>query len=300
MRRITFDLAEIQAFVAVAEKLNFRAAAESLFISQPALSRRIDKLEQSVGARLIERTTRRVSLTEAGMHLREHARAAIGELELGMRGISECANRRGGLVTMACVPSLVTHTLPRILKSFAERNPLVRLRIIDEAPQAVLASVVSGEAEFGVNFIGNQEPDIEFQAIYTEAYVLALRSDHALARRKSVDWEELVDEKFVAVSAGSASRILIDHALAKLPRRPRVSYEANHVNGALGMVEAGLGIAAIPGLALSKNAHPSVVGVPLTKPAISREVGLITRKGMQLAPPAMALYELLKLRGHAK
>jgi DNA-binding transcriptional LysR family regulator len=294
MSRITFHLAEIVAFVAVAEKLNFRAAAESLHISQPALSRRIAKLEQLVGTRLFERTTQRVSLTEAGEKFREHAKAAIKELELGMSGVTESTVRRGGLVTLACVSSLTNSVLPRILKTFAEHHPLVRVRVIDESVQNAMSSVASGAADFGVSLLGAPEPDIAFQAIYTEDYVLAAHIDHALARRRSVSWEELADEKFIAVTKESDNQILIDKVLLKLPRRPSVFYEASHVAGALGMVEAGLGVTAVPRATLSQDARKSIVGIPLTGPALHRTIGLIFRKGKQLPPPAMALYELLK------
>lgn len=294
MSRITFHLTEIVAFLAVAEKLSFRAAAESLFVSQPALSRRIAKLEQVVGTRLLERTTQRVSLTEAGEKFQEHAKAAIKELELGVLGISESAARRGGLVTLACVPSLANHILPQVLKTFAKHHPLVRVRVVDESAPNALLSVASGSADFGVSLLGAPEPDIAFQAIYTEDYVLAVHIDHALARRQSVNWEELADEKFIAVTKGSDNQILMDQALLKLPRHPSVFYEASHIAGALGMVEAGLGVTAVPRLALSLDAHKSIVGIPLTAPTLHRTIGLIFRKGKQLPPPAMALYELLQ------
>lgn len=300
MSRITFHLAEVLAFVAVAEKLNFRAAAESLFISQPALSRRIAKLEQIVGTRLLERTTQRVSLTEAGEQFQEHANAAINELELGMRGITEGAARRSGLVTLACLPSLAYHMLPPVLKTFAKQHPLVRVRVVDDTAPAVLSSVLSGAADFGLNFIGAQEPDIEFQALYTEDYVLAVHIDHALARRKSVDWEDLADEKFISFPKGSGNWTLVEQTLSKLPRRPSTFYEANHVAGALGLVEAGLGVTAVPRIALPNKAQGTIVGVPLTTPTLDRTIGLIARKGNRLSSPSLALYELLRLSGPAQ
>jgi DNA-binding transcriptional LysR family regulator len=96
------------------------------------------------------------------------------------------------------------------------------------------------------------------------------------------------------VAKNSGNRVLMDHALAKLARRPTIFYEANHVAGALGMVAAGLGIAAIPGLALSENTYPTVIGLTLTRPTINRTLGLIAKKGRSLQPAAAALYELLK------
>src|SRR5690554_6431403 len=98
MTRIKFDIHELQAFVSVAEKLSFRAAAEELHISAPALSRRIEKLESMLGVKLLERSTRHVELTNVGRVFLEHARSALGELEGAMLSISDLAAKRSGVV----------------------------------------------------------------------------------------------------------------------------------------------------------------------------------------------------------
>ncbi len=293
MERIYFELAEIQGFVAVAEKLNFKAAADSVFISQPALSRRIDKLETLVGARLLERTTRHVALTEAGARFLEHARAALEELHLGMLGVSESTIRRRSVITIACVPSVAVSLLPEALKQFSDTHPDTRIRLIDEGAQEVLAAVLSGAADFGINFIGTQEPEIEFRAIYSEEYRLAVREDHPLAQAESASWESIADERLISVAKSSGNRTLMDNALGKLERRPVVFHEASHVAGALGLVEAGLGVAAIPGLALPAGRLPGVRSIRLRNPTVSRTLGLISKKGLRLQPAARALYEQL-------
>ena len=297
MERISFGLAEIQGFVAVAEKLNFKAAADALFVSQPALSRRIDKLEGQLGARLFERTTRHVALTEAGARFLEHARAALEELHFGIHGVSESRIRRSSLVTVACVPSVAVNLLPRALEQFSRAYPDTRIRLIDEGAQEVLASVISGVADFGINFIGAQEAEIEFRAIQSEEYRLAVAANHPLAGQESVNWEELADERFIAVAKSSGNRVLMDNALGSLARRPVVFHEASHVAGALGLVAAGLGVAAIPGLALPSTAHPDVHSLRLDKPTISRTLGLIAKKGVRLQTAAKALYEQLLSAG---
>lgn len=294
MKRIDLEIGDLQAFLAVAEKLNFRAAAEEMFISQPALSRRIEKLEGTTGVRLLDRTSRRVALTDAGRIFLSHARAIAEELEAALLGASDIAQQRAGLVTIACVPSVAHHVLPNLLKSFSERYPKVRVKVIDESGENVLKSVVSAVADFGVNFTGAQEADIDFRAAHTERYVVAARRDHRLAKRKSVAWKELIDERFISVSARSSNRLLLDNALAKMPKRPLISYEVDHVTGALGMVAAGLGVAVVPALALSAEHYPSLVSIPLTQPVVSRTLGFITRKGSVLSPPAQALLEMLQ------
>lgn len=297
MTRINFDLQELQAFVAVAERASFRAAAEDLHLSQPALSRRIEKLESLLGARLLERTTRSVSLTNVGRVFLERARSAIDELESAVLSIGDLAVQRGGLVTVACVPSVAYYFLPAVIREFNERFPRIRVRIIDETANTVLNSVVTGRADFGISFFGTQEPDVDFKAVLRENFVLAVRKDHAWARRRSVSWEELNQERFMTVAKESGNRLLIDDALAKSGKRTVSAFEVSHIMTLLGLVEAGLGVAAVPQLALPLSDHATLAGITLEHPKVTRTLGLITRRGRPMAPVAQELYRLVEEKG---
>jgi DNA-binding transcriptional LysR family regulator len=294
MDRIDLEFSDLQAFVAVAERLSFRAAAAQLFISQPALSRRIEKVEGVLKVRLLERTSRRVAMTEAGRQFLEHARAAIAEMQVALGSISAAAAHRSTVVTVACVPSVANDVLPDALQSFSAQFPQVRLRVLDESGTQVVQSVVRSEADFGVNFIGVQDADLDFKAIYTEPYVLAVQRSHPLASRPAVRWGELRGTRLIGVSARSSNRILLDNALARLEERPLVFCEVNHVTAALALADAGVGVTAVPALAYSKLRYPSLVTVPLVEPEVRRTLGLITRKGAVLSAPAQALYDLLE------
>ena len=294
MKRINMTLDEVHAFVAVASTGSFKSAAESLYLSQPALSRRIDNLEQALQARLLERTTRRVSLTPQGHDFLGHAMAGLDALQAGVSEVARESARRATHVTVACIPTVATHVLPRVFAAFSARHPEVRLRMLDEGSREVLRAVHGGEADFGLSLLGALSPDVDFQPILTEEYVLAMHRDHALAGRDSVSWRDLLQERMVSVAGDSGNRSLIDHALSRLKRRPTVHFEANHVSGALGLVAAGLGVAIVPRLALSLSAGPSLVGRPLRHPKIERTLGLILRKGRRLSPVCTELVDALR------
>lgn len=294
MSRINFDLRELQAFIAVAEKLSFRVAAEELHLSAPALSRRIDKLETTLDVKLLERSTRHVELTNVGRVFLEHARSALGELEGAMLGISDLAAKRSGVVTVACVPSVAYYFLPMVIGTFAQRYPLIRVRILDEGANTVLNDVVNRRADFGINFIGTQEMDLEFEPIFSERFVLAVHAEHRLARRRKVRWEELCGERFIAVGKSSGNRVLLDSALAQSPRRPTSFFEVAHVSSLLGLVEARLGVAAVPQLALPTKNHSTLKGIPLVSPEVSRTLGLLRKKHNPLPHAAQILYDLIK------
>ncbi len=288
---LNFDLDDLLAFRAVAELGNFRRAAEAVHISQPAFSRRIDKLEQALGVRLLERTTRRVSLTAVGRDFARKVAQLLDDLDgtlLGLRGISPA---RMGEVTVACVPSTVYYHLSKVIRRHRERFPKIRVRVLDAGANEVLAAVARGEADFGLNFIGSQEPEIEFLALAEERFVAACRRDHPLAKKRRVTWRDLAAHDFIAVSKSSGNRLLIDQALAGVAGLPQAVYEAEHVTTMLGLVEAGLGVAAVPAMAMPGKDHPLLVSIPLDEPEVTRRVGLIRRRGRTLSPAAQQLYD---------
>jgi DNA-binding transcriptional LysR family regulator len=292
MLRIKFDLGELQAFVVTAEKASFRLAAEALCLSPPALSRRVERLEAALGVRLLERTTRSVELTAVGQEFLHEARAALVGLDEAVQRVNDQVHLRRGRVAIACIPSVASHLLPRVLRAFAVAQPEVQVHVIDESASQVLDAVVRGDADFGLSFTGSQESALRFEALMRERYVLAMQRGHRWAGRKDVAWAELAGQRLVSVSRDSSNRLLLDQATADLPEQPVAWYECNHVAGALALVEAGLGLAVLPQLALPAE-HPQVCGVPLIEPDLWRTLGLLQRRDRVLGPAAEALRQRL-------
>ena len=291
---MNFDLADLRAFVAVAELNSFRAAADAIHLSQPALSRRVEKLESALGVRLFERTTRSVSLTAVGRDFSRKARSLLDDLEDSLLSMQAVAASQQGEVVIACVPSAVYYFLPKVLRDFHDQHPRIRVRIIDDSANAALESVARGEADFGINIIGTQEPEIEFEAILKEPFVVACHRSHPLARLKKASWAQLAQYDFMTVDKSSGNRLLVDLALANSAIRPSWCFEAKHVSTLLGLVEAGLGVAVVPRLSMPQGEHATLAMVALVEPTIDRTVGLIRRRGRELPPAARKLYELIR------
>ncbi|MBT9489489.1 MAG: LysR family transcriptional regulator [Rubrivivax sp.] len=290
---INFDLNDLLAFRAVAELNNFRRAAESVHLSQPAFSRRIHKLEQALDVQLLERTTRRVTLTAVGREFERKVRELLDELDTTLLGIRGVAATRMGEVTVACVPSAAYYYLPRVILRYRETCPRVRVKLHDASANDVLSTVARGEADFGINFIGAQEGDLTFEPLVEERFVAACRRDHPLARLKKVSWAQLAEHDFISVNRASGNRLLLDQALAGVPGRPQSVYETLHVTTMLGLVEAGLGVAAVPAMAMPGAEHALLVSVPLVDPVVTRKLGLLRRRGRSLSPAAQQLYDLI-------
>ena len=290
---MNFSLSDLRAFVAVAELSSFRAAATELHLSQPALSRRIEKLEDALGVRLFDRTTRSVEMTAVGREFSRKARELLNGLEESLLGIRDVATRVTGEVTVACVPSAVRYFLPAVLRKYHERWPRIVVRLIDEGANEVLNLIVRNEADFGLNYIGTQEPDVEFEPVLKEPFVVACPPDHPLARKRKVTWAELGQYDYMTVGKASGNRMLLDLALTDVPDRPQWYCEVRHVSTLVSLVEAGLGVAAVPRLAMPPGKHPTLTSVPLVEPTVSRTVGLIRRRGRSLSPAAQQLYDML-------
>ena len=290
---IGIDLYGLRGFVAVAELGSFHEAATAIALSQSALSRRVQKLEEALGVTLLERTTRRVGLTIAGREFLPRARRLIDELEDSLASLRELTERQGGRVTIACVPSVTYYFLPPVLRRFNAAFPQVRIRISDEAASEVLQRVRDGRAEIGVTFLGQSDEDIAFTPILRDPFVLACRQDHPLAGQVTVRWAELQPYPYITAGLSSGNRLLIESALGSAEWRPRPFYEMRHLPSTLGMVEAGLGIAALPRLSLPVEPHPVLACRPLVEPEIIRTMGVIRRRGSALSRAARALHRML-------
>ncbi|MBD8163345.1 LysR family transcriptional regulator [Erwinia persicina] len=296
---VNFDLNDLYAFRALVEYGNFRLAAESICLSQSALSRRIEKLESALGIRLFDRTTRRVTLTLYGQTFAARSDQLLFNVESLLGDITKVSQERVGLVTVATVPSAAYYFMPDVIRRFQARYPQVRVRIIDSSAGNVIEAVASGEADFGLCFARSLQPNIEFLPLVGDVYVAACRRDGPIASRKSLTWREFYQQDYVGLDKTSGNRNLLDQMLEHIiPERPSIC-ETRHVTTMLGMVEAGVGIAAVPAMSMPSSEYSVLTSVPLTDPVVRRTVGLIRRSGRMQSYLAAELEKLITEQYHA-
>lgn len=289
-----FDLNDLQAFRAVVENGSFRKAAESIRITQPALSRRIEKLESALNVKLFERTTRKVSLTTVGRAFLPQIERVLDDLDTALLTIGDLGSTRMGSITVACVPSAAYYFMPKVISAFHHRYPRIKVKLLDASANEVNSAVAFGEADFGVSFSGNLAPEVEFELLLQERFVVACRRDHPLATRDSVSWLEMYEHDYISLDKTSGNRLVLDQALTRLPSQKPSICETRHVTTMIGLVEAGLGVAAVPSIAMPMTAHPFLVSVPLVEPEVIRNVGLLKRRGRTLTPAALELERLVR------
>lgn len=296
--RINFEFSDLEAFVAVAELGSFQRAAERLNVSQSALTRRIQKLETTLGVSLFDRTTRSVKLTLAAKSLRSRAQAMLDDAAETMLALqdetAQFEHQRNAIVTIALVPSATHRILPKAIKGFREAGNTARIRIHDRLANDVAEAVANGDADFGVCSIPSMEPNLGFELLANDRFVLAMRKDHPLAEADRVRWKDLQDADLVLPMKTTGNRMLIDEALARTRQTAPWAYEVRRTTTALCLVEAGIGVAVLPETAIPDEANAIVTARALVGPAVNRAIGVLRNTGRSLTPAAEAMIAILK------
>ena len=290
--RINIEIGDIEAFIELTETNSFAKAAINLNLSQPALSRRIQKLEHELGTKLFDRTTRKVQLSYSGRNFYERARSIIDAIKTATKTLNENYSFPS-IVKIGAVNSALSNIIFPALKIFKEMEPRCKIQIIERSSNYVVDSVLGGECDFGINFTGIQEPGINFENLFIEDYVVVFPKGDVLEKKRKIKLSDIKNRDFISVWKGSGSRIYFENALALQKEDLDWTYEVRHIPSALNMVEQGLGITLAPKLAVSKD-HKFLSYRPLIDPTVTRTMGLIKRTGRELSYDAQKLYDLLK------
>lgn len=283
------SLRQLQIFRAVAELSSFSAAAERLHLSQPALSSAIRKLEDGLGAKLFDRTTRQVVLTADGEELRRLGSRLIDEFEAVASDLHDYLAQRRGRVVVAALPSLAAVTLPPALARFKTQYPGVSVIIRDTLHNQIQELVESGAADFGLTVAPDKARDLEFRPLFLDRFVMICRKDHKLAARQSVAWSDIVQHPVITMARTSSVRQLIDSACATAGIEPQSQYDPEHLATVGALVSQGLGVAALPSLTIPLLRFADLAEIPIRKPVVERTMGLVQRKGRTLSVAAASL-----------
>lgn len=287
------SLRQLRVFQAVAAQASFTRAGDQIGLTQPAVSRCVTELEQQLGLKLLDRTTRAVVLTEAGRSLAGRLDRVLDELDTMLLDVRGLATQRQGRVRVASSPTLSANLLPACIARCRLEHPGLELVLLDRIQHDALASVLAGEVDFGVVIDPAQSADLQAETILTEPFCLVCPADHLLARRRSVRWTALAGEPLVLLDHASGSRRLIDEALRAHGVQAPVAQEVGHPTTIFRMLDAGLGISVVPLLALPPGGLPGLVARPLL-PRVERRVVLVRRRHRALAPVAQVAWDLVR------
>jgi len=290
-------VAQIEGFLEIARLGNMRRAAAVLSISQPALTARLQALEEELTARLFERTHTGMALTPAGRAFLPHAERAIEAIRSGTSLVRELEHGVIGELALAVAPAVSAYVLPEILVRFTERHPDVRLRVRTGHSEEILDLVDRGEVELGI-IRQLHDPRFKSRPLYEDELVLIARPDHPFAVAGRVDVSEIAHTQLILFDRTSSYYDLTNALFRAAGVVPRGVTEVDNIEGAKRMVERGLGVALLPGTAVADAlAAGSIREVGLAGAApIRRQIVAVerldaTRPG---SPFAATLWRLLE------
>jgi len=295
---MNFTLRELEAFLGVARLGNFTRAAKALNMSQPALTVRIRHLEDALGVRLLDRTTRSVALTQIGREFLPVVARVLGEIDAVAVNARDVAGRRRGVVTVAALPSVAATLLPAIIATFNARHRGIVVRLRDGVAQRVTSLVKSGEADFGIGSPTKRDPELRCSPLLTDPIGAVFPPGHPLEQRALARLEDLLTVPLVLMDPDYSVRTLVDRAFESIGHLVVPAYEASYVPTALGLVKAGLGVAVIA-FSAADEAATQAAGLRarvIEHPMLVREISLIESTKRSLSPAAQQFLEAVRER----
>ena len=280
------EFRHLQHFIALAQEGSFTRAARKVNIVQSGLSNSIKELEEELGTRLVERTTRKVSITETGMLFLPHARATLASLEGAVQAVRAQDGVVRGQLRLGILQSLEPYLeLSPLLKRFRSAFPMVNVSVRALISDAVPGLVRSGEIDLSFHAIidKHQWPGIQLIPYIQDSLVAVCPSDHPLATRSSVTIETLSNQVFVDLTRDRALRRLIDKVFAQHHLKRTTAFEVSEIHTAMQFVAHGLGVAIAPS-ALARSSTQSLGGVVLR----------ISRRDVRLPAWRVAIFKRTK------
>ena len=287
------ELRQLRYLVALDEERNFTRAAEREHIAQPALSQQIRRLEEEVGLALVERTTRRVALTEAGESLVARARRVLAEIDGARAELAALRGVQTGRVTVGVIHTMGPVDVSLPLAIFHERHPAVELTVREQSSEELAEMLRVDELDLAFLSVTEriESHGLGLHQLVSEELVVILPRAHRLGRRRSVRMAELAGEEFISYRPGARLRELLIWAGARAGFEPRVMLESNESPRIRRMVSRGMGVAILP-RSDAEGPGADVAVARLTEPALTRDITLAWREGRRHLPAAAEFLSL--------
>lgn len=287
------EIRQLRYLVALAAERNFTRAAALEHIAQPALSQQIRRLEDELGLALVERTTRNVTITQAGELLVARAQRILAELEAAHDEMRELRGIRTGHVTVGAMHTMGPVDLSLILAIFHERHPEVELTVREQSSEELAEMLRVDELDLAFLSVTErvESHGLGLHQLVSEELVVLLPVAHRFARRRALRMAELADEEFISYREGSRLRELLMGAGRQAGFEPMIKLESNESQRVRRLVARGMGVAILPRSdAVVPGAEVAVIA--LREPSLRRDITLAWRGGRR-QPPAVAEFREL-------
>jgi DNA-binding transcriptional LysR family regulator len=288
------DPLSLKLFVTIVEEGTIAGAAEREHIAASAVSKRISELEESFGTQLLRRTNKGVAPTDAGITLLHLARGVLHDMNNLYVQISEYSSGVRGHVRLCANISAINQFLPAEIRSFMDLHPQIHVHLEGAISETIMKSVAEGAADVGIITVGAYRQELEFLRYHSDQLIVITPKDHALARKRSVSFQETLEFDFVGLTVGSTLHNQVLRAAQELDRTPKLRIQVNSFDALCLMVEAGLGIGIVPqGAAKPYFKGLRIRPVVLDEPWAHRELKICVRSYSALHAAAKLLVDHL-------
>lgn len=286
-------LRQMRAFVAVAKTGNFTLAAQYMHVTQSALSGLIKELEQTLGARVIDRSTRRIALTDMGNELYPLFSQMIDDLDSALANVADHTQLRKGIVRVAAPQLMACTLLPQAIAAWRARHPEVKVSLADSAVENVTARVLSGEVDCGVGPERDDTPELDARPLLDMPFEAVMPPGHPLESRARLAWSDLAGYPFISLRGQFTERLLADMGESLREATLKPEHEVTFMTTALAMVAAGLGLTICMPYASALVRRHGLLTRPLVDPVLTRRFFIYTRGQRSLSPAAEAFTAFL-------
>lgn len=286
------DIPNLYAFVAVADTGSFSSAAERLFVTQPAISKRVSALETELDSQLFDRIGRKVTLTEAGTALLSRARNILHQIEDSKRAIQNLSGHIAGKLSIGTSHHIGLHRLPPILRAFTHAYPEVELDLHFMDSEEACHAVEHGDLEIGIVTLPLEPAKIlQTTQIWPDPLGIIVNQSHPLALLNKVTPIQLAKHSAILPTRGTYTRQIFEHTMRKHKLDLKIGLSTNYLETIKMMVSVGLGWSVLPRSMINKELKTlSIDGIKL-----ERQLGVVWHSGHTLSNAAVAMSEILKL-----
>ncbi|MES2683586.1 MAG: LysR family transcriptional regulator [Pseudomonadota bacterium] len=280
------DTQALSAFLEVADTASFSKAAERLFLSQPAVSKRIATLEDQLGRQLFDRVGRQISLTDAGRALLPYARRVLHDIEDGRRALSMLSEKVEGRLSIGTSHHIGLHRLPTVLRAYTLAYPQVDLDIQFMDSEVACEAVLAGKLELGIVTLPSQPlPQLKSRLVWPDPLAVVVAPAHPLAALKRPKLDDLAEHPAVLPDEATYTHRIVTAALTQHGLKPRIRLATNYLETLKMLVVIGLGWSVLPRSMLDKD----LIALPIRELSLERELGVVWHEKRTLSAAATAL-----------
>ena len=285
---------QLKAFLLTARYQSFSRAADQLFITQSGMSVLVRELEEQLGFRLFERTTRKVTLTKFGSSFLPIADRSLVELEQAAANIGRSASAEKGVVALGATPFVAADILAPALAAYALRDAGLHVRLVDADGPRLIEMLHSGELDVALTALHHDTPGVRRSPLARFSLIAIAARDGAHGLSAEVRWNELARERLIAFPTGNPIRELIDEHLGRAGRREPPDIVCNYLETQIAMVEAGSGVAVVPSFAMHACAKRAITMHALMAPQVSGNVYWLVNRARKLPSGTESFNAFLK------